>query len=97
VQLQRAFRHTDAPFILPPDTSRDQIEILKEAFRKTHPDAHLGKHFSPKEHKRLTGEEPTPLMPKDLQPRLSEDSWKKFPNGVSLLGKALNRRRNDAQ
>jgi hypothetical protein len=36
-------------------------------------------------------------MPKELQSRLSEDSWKKFPNGVSLLGKALNRRRNDAQ
>ena len=54
VQLQRAFKLTGAPFLLPPGTSRDQIEILKEAFRETHPDAHLGKRFSPKERKRLT-------------------------------------------
>ena len=48
------------PFILPPGTPRDRVEILKEAFRKTYRNAEFHK-----EHKNLTGEEPTPLMPED--------------------------------
>jgi hypothetical protein len=54
VELQRAFRLTGAPFILPPATPRDRGEILKEAFRKTYRDAEFYR-----EHKNLTGEEPT--------------------------------------
>jgi len=67
VQLQRAFRHTGAPFLLPPGTSRDQIEILKEAFRKTYRDPEFHK-----KHKKLTGEEPTPLMPEDHERAIRE-------------------------
>jgi tripartite-type tricarboxylate transporter receptor subunit TctC len=67
VQLQRAFRLSGAPFILPPGTPRDRMEILQEAFRKTYRDPEFHK-----EHKKLTGEEPTPLMPEDHERAIKE-------------------------
>lgn len=67
VQLQRAFRLTGAPFILPPGTPKDRVEILREAFRKTYRDPEFHK-----EHKKLTGEEPTPLMPEDHERAIKE-------------------------
>jgi tripartite-type tricarboxylate transporter receptor subunit TctC len=67
VQLQRAFRLSGAPFILPPGTPRDRVEILRAAFSKTYRDPE-----SHKEHKKLTGEEPTPLMPEDHERAIKE-------------------------
>jgi tripartite-type tricarboxylate transporter receptor subunit TctC len=67
VQLQRAFRLTGAPFILPSGTPKDRVEILKEAFRKTYRDPEFHQ-----EHKKLTGEEPTPLMPEDHERAIRE-------------------------
>ncbi|HSE88122.1 MAG TPA: hypothetical protein VLJ79_18000 [Candidatus Binatia bacterium] len=67
VQLQRAFRLSGAPFVLPPGTPKDRVEILKEAFRKTYRDPEFYK-----EHKKLTGEDPTPLMPEDHEKAIRE-------------------------
>jgi hypothetical protein len=46
------------PFVLPPSTPNDQVEIIQEAFRKTYKDAEFHKKC-----KKLTADDPTPLMP----------------------------------
>ncbi len=56
--LQRAFRVAGQPFVLPPGTPKDRVEIIQEAFRKTYKDAEFHK-----EYKKLTADDPTPLMP----------------------------------
>jgi tripartite-type tricarboxylate transporter receptor subunit TctC len=49
---------TGAPFILPPAMPRDRVETIKEALRKSFKDPDFFKEY----HK-VTGEDPTPLMP----------------------------------
>src|SRR5262249_25702136 len=56
--MQRAFRVAGQPFVLPPGTPKDRVDIIQEAFRKTHKDPEFHK-----EYKKLTADEPTPLMP----------------------------------
>src|SRR5262245_1366320 len=60
VVLQRAFRVAGTPFVLPPATPKDRVEILQEAFRKTYRDPDFFK-----EYKKLTADEPTPLLPEN--------------------------------
>jgi len=56
--MQRAFRVAGQPFVLPPGTPKDRVEILQEAFRKTYRDPEFHK-----EYKKFTADDPTPLMP----------------------------------
>jgi tripartite-type tricarboxylate transporter receptor subunit TctC len=56
--MQRAFRVAGQPFVLPPGTPKDRLEIIQEAFRKTYNDPEFHK-----EYKKLTADDPTPLMP----------------------------------
>ena len=56
--LQRAFRVTGQPFVLPPGTPKDRVLILQEAFRKTYKDPEFFR-----EYKKLTADDATPLMP----------------------------------
>jgi tripartite-type tricarboxylate transporter receptor subunit TctC len=56
--MQRAFRVTGQPFVLPPGTPKDRAGILQEAFRKTYRDPEFFK-----EYKKLTADDATPLMP----------------------------------
>jgi tripartite-type tricarboxylate transporter receptor subunit TctC len=56
--MQRAFRVAGQPFVLPPGTPKDRVVIIQEAFRKTYKDPEFHK-----EYKKLTADEPTPLMP----------------------------------
>ena len=58
VALQRAFRVTGQPFFLSPGTPKDRVDVLQEAFRKTYKDPEFHR-----EYKRLTGDDPSPLMP----------------------------------
>jgi tripartite-type tricarboxylate transporter receptor subunit TctC len=67
IMLQRAFRVAGAPSFLPPGTPKDRVEILQEAFRKTYTDPEFHK-----EYKKLTGPEPTPLLPKDHEKVIKE-------------------------
>jgi tripartite-type tricarboxylate transporter receptor subunit TctC len=60
--LQRAFRVAGQPFILPPDTPRDCVKILQEAFRKTYQDPEFHEHY-----KKLTTDDATPLLPEALE------------------------------
>jgi tripartite-type tricarboxylate transporter receptor subunit TctC len=56
--MQRAFRVSGQPFVLPPGTPKDRVGILQEAFRNTYRDPEFHK-----EYKKLTADDPTPLMP----------------------------------
>jgi len=60
VVLQRAFRVSGTPFVLPPGTPKDRVDILQEAFRKTYKDPEFFSHY-----KKLTADEPTPLLPEN--------------------------------
>jgi tripartite-type tricarboxylate transporter receptor subunit TctC len=58
IQMQRAFRIAGTPFVLPPGTPKDRVEMIQSAFRKAYQDPEFFK-----EYKKLTGDEPTPLLP----------------------------------
>jgi ABC-type phosphate/phosphonate transport system substrate-binding protein len=58
VVLQRSFGIAGTPFVVPPGTPADRVEMLQEGFRKTYSDPAFFK-----EYKKLTGDEPTPLLP----------------------------------
>ena len=60
--MQRAFVSAGTPFILPPGTPPDKVQILREAMRKTFADPEFYAEF-----KKLLGEEPTPLPPEELE------------------------------
>jgi tripartite-type tricarboxylate transporter receptor subunit TctC len=60
IAMQRAFRVTGAPFVLPPATPKDRVQILQDAFRKTYKDPEFAKYY-----KKLTSDDPTPLLPED--------------------------------
>ncbi|HEX2242945.1 MAG TPA: hypothetical protein VHK27_06790, partial [Gammaproteobacteria bacterium] len=65
--MQRAFVSAGTPFILPPGTPQDKVQILREAMRKTFNDPEFYAEF-----KKLVGEEPTPLMPEELEKAVRE-------------------------
>ena len=58
--LTRAFSGVGSPFIFPPGTPPDKVQILREAMRKTFNDPEFYAEF-----KKLVGEEPGPLMPEE--------------------------------
>ena len=58
IVLTRSFRIAGTPFVVPPGTPKDRVAILQEGFRKTYQDPEFFK-----EYKRMTGDEPTPLLP----------------------------------
>ena len=58
--MHRAFVGAGNPFMLPPGTPADKVQILREAMRRTFDDPEFYAEF-----KKLVGEEPTPLMPED--------------------------------
>ena len=58
LELHRTFRLAGSPFLLPPATPKEQADILREAARRMYAD----KEFLA-EYQKLTGEEPSPLLP----------------------------------
>jgi tripartite-type tricarboxylate transporter receptor subunit TctC len=56
LRLMRSIRLAGSPYVLPPGTPKEQVEILKEALRKTFSDPAFHKDF-----KKLVGDEPTPI------------------------------------
>ncbi|MGH7831154.1 MAG: hypothetical protein ACREP8_13370 [Candidatus Binatia bacterium] len=65
--MLRAFRQVGSPYILPPGTPSDRVKILQEAMVRTFNDP--GFH---KEYKKLTGDDPTPLMPEEMERSIKE-------------------------
>jgi tripartite-type tricarboxylate transporter receptor subunit TctC len=65
--LQRAFRVTGQPFVLPPKTAMEHVKVLQAAFRKTYEDPQFHK-----EYKKFTADEPTPLLPENHEKAIQE-------------------------
>lgn len=65
--LQRAIRLGGSAIVLPPNTPRDRVEILQSAMRKALNDPGFAASF-----RKLVGEDPTPLMPEELQKVIHE-------------------------
>jgi tripartite-type tricarboxylate transporter receptor subunit TctC len=65
--LFRSMRLVGSPFILPPATPKDRVEILREAFRKTIADPEFRTEF-----KKLLGDEPTPLTGEAMEKAIHE-------------------------
>ena len=62
VRLYRTFVGSGNPFILPPGTPKDRVQILQEAMRKTYRDAEFSKEYT-----KLTGLKAEPQMPEELE------------------------------
>jgi tripartite-type tricarboxylate transporter receptor subunit TctC len=67
IAMQRAFRGTGQPFVLPPATPKDRVTVLQEAFRKTYKDPEFHKEF-----KKITRDDLTPLLPEDHEKVIRE-------------------------
>jgi tripartite-type tricarboxylate transporter receptor subunit TctC len=59
--LARLFRLTGSPWVFPPATPKDLVEIVQEAMRKTFKDPEFLR-----EHHKIVGEEAGPMMPEEL-------------------------------
>jgi tripartite-type tricarboxylate transporter receptor subunit TctC len=65
--MARAFRIAGTPFMLPPGTPKDRVEIIQAAFRKTFQDADFSR-----EYKKMSGDEATPLLPENHEKAIKE-------------------------
>jgi hypothetical protein len=59
--MWRVFRLVGSPYIVPPGTPRERIDILQDAFRKALKDQEFHRDFL-----KLVGEDAEPLMPEEL-------------------------------
>jgi tripartite-type tricarboxylate transporter receptor subunit TctC len=66
VAMHRTFQLAGAPFVLPPGTPRDRVEILQEAMRRTFKDGDFHKEY------KKTGDDSPPLMPEALEKVIKE-------------------------
>jgi len=57
----RVFRLAGSPYLLPPETPKDRVDILQAAMRKALSDPEFHKEYT-----KIVGEEPNPLMPEEL-------------------------------
>jgi tripartite-type tricarboxylate transporter receptor subunit TctC len=78
--LQRAIRLGGSAIVLPPNTTRDRVQILQAAMRKA-----LNDPAFPPSFRKLVGEEPTPLMPEELQKVIQEVP--RDPEVIALFNK----------
>jgi hypothetical protein len=67
VLLQRAFRVTGQPFVAPPGLAPETAKILQTAFRDTYNDPVFRR-----EYKKLTGDDPSPLLPENHEQAIRE-------------------------
>jgi len=85
--MLRTFRQVGSPYIFPPGTPREQVTILQEATVKSFKDPGFYTDY-----KRLVGDEPTPLMPEEMDKAIKElprdreivDLFKKIAGGGPL-------------
>jgi tripartite-type tricarboxylate transporter receptor subunit TctC len=67
VNMARAFRIAGTPFVLPPGTPKERVEIIQAAFRKTFQDPEFSR-----EYKKMSGDEATPLLPENHEKAIRE-------------------------
>ena len=63
----RVFRLVGSPYMLPPATPKDKVDILQDAMRKALKDAELHREFL-----KLVGEDVEPMMPEELTKLIRE-------------------------
>ena len=80
LELQRAIRLGGSAIVLPPNTPRDKVEILQAAMRKALNDPAFPPNF-----RKIVGEDPTPLMPEELQKVIQEVP--REPEVIALFNK----------
>ena len=78
--MWRGFRTATSPFVLPPGTPKDRVEILQEAMRKTFKDPEFRAEFQ-----KLVSDEVSPLMPEELAKVIRE--MPRDPEVVEMLKK----------
>jgi len=78
--LQRAIRLGGSAIVLPPNTPRDRVEVLRAAMGKALNDPAFFASF-----RKLVGEDPTPLMPEELQKVIQEVP--RDPEGIALFNR----------
>jgi tripartite-type tricarboxylate transporter receptor subunit TctC len=61
IAVWRAFRSVGSPYILPPGTPKDKVQILQEAMQKIFKDPEFNPYFN-----KLVGEDASPLGPVEL-------------------------------
>ena len=59
--MWRSFRTATTPFVLPPGTPKDRVEILQDAMRKVFKDPEFRAEF-----KKVANDDASPLMPEEL-------------------------------
>ncbi len=67
VALYRAFVGSGNPFILPPGTPKERVQILQDAMRKTYRDAEFHKEYT-----KITGLKAEPQMPEELEQTIKD-------------------------
>ena len=82
VMMARAFRLSGTPNVLPPNTPKDRVAILQDAFRKTFRDPEFAR-----EYKKLVGEDATPLLPEDTERAIKEIP--RDPEVVQIFNKLI--------
>ena len=80
LEMFRSFRLSGQSFFLPPETPKERVQVLLEAMRKTLADPEFIKEF-----RKLTGDNPTPLMPEALANAIRE--MPRDPDVVELFKK----------
>jgi tripartite-type tricarboxylate transporter receptor subunit TctC len=80
VTIFRTFSMSGSPFILPPAMPKDRVEIIKEALRKSFKDPEFFK-----EYRKVTAEDPTPLMPEANEKAVRE--LPRDPETIALFKK----------
>ena len=80
VEMHRNFTLIGSPFILPPGTPKDQVQILSEAMRKAFRDSEFVPIFT-----KTTGAEPSPLFPEEQAKAIKEIP--RDPETVNLFKK----------
>jgi tripartite-type tricarboxylate transporter receptor subunit TctC len=67
LDLWRVFRLVGSPYILPPGTPKERVEILQDAMRKALKDPEFHREFQ-----KLVGDEVEPMMPEELAKAIRE-------------------------
>jgi tripartite-type tricarboxylate transporter receptor subunit TctC len=74
--LTRATRSVGTPYLLPPNTPKELVQILREGMKKTYQDPEFRKEF-----KKLTGDDPSPMMPET-----QEEIVRTVPRDAETIG-----------
>ena len=78
--MWRGFRTATSPFVLPPGTPKDRVDILQDAMRKVFKDPGFRADF-----KNLVSDEVSPLMPEELAKVIRE--MPRDPEVIEVLKK----------